>query len=209
MASFFPTPLCHFRGFLFSGITDALRIRSLSAKVIRAHIRLPLAQIPPPFPNVSPAHWRRFWESRLPLRLYTIWWRLMHTKIPSSRQRLFSHNVTDIEDPYCVLRGELEDDEHLFWACAYKQPVLATSCNSAPYQSYLSYVLIPSPSIFSVDRAIWEAHFRYFFNNIPFVTNRSAFIVVVIAVSVSVSVSTSAPVSVSCGYSDNDNGSGS
>ncbi|OAD75580.1 hypothetical protein PHYBLDRAFT_143826 [Phycomyces blakesleeanus NRRL 1555(-)] len=113
MASFFPTPPRHLRHFLSSGIGDDPQLHNLSAKVIHAHIRPPLAQVPPLFPQVLPAHWRQFWESNLPLKMYTIWWQLMHNKV-SSQQQLFNHNFTEVDDPPSVLCGVLEDNEHRF-----------------------------------------------------------------------------------------------
>ncbi|KAI9015694.1 hypothetical protein CLU79DRAFT_707419, partial [Phycomyces nitens] len=127
----------------------------------------------------------------LPLRIYTIWWRLMHGKVPS-RQRLFSHNVTDVDDPQCILCGELEDDEHLFWACPHKKLIwhqIATRFLEYSTSLTFDHLLLPS-SPMSVEvknttvsaysilgctiGAIWEAHFQHIFHDVPFVTNRIA-----------------------------------
>ncbi|KAI9027377.1 hypothetical protein CLU79DRAFT_833294 [Phycomyces nitens] len=115
----------------------------------------------------------------------------MHGKVPS-RQQLFSHNITNVDDPQCVLCGELEDDEHLFWACVSKKPIweqVTTRFLESPTSLTFDHLLLPS-SLLSVEvsnttafsyivlgctlGAIWEAHFQYVFNDVPFVTNQIA-----------------------------------
>ncbi|KAI9007519.1 hypothetical protein CLU79DRAFT_778346 [Phycomyces nitens] len=89
-----------------------------------------------------------------------VWWRLIHQKIPC-RQRLYDRRVKDVDSPNCIICNNPEDDRHLFWECPSKRSLTNTTAN---VHTVLGCTL----------SAIWSAHFRLVFDEIPFNPNLTA-----------------------------------
>ncbi|KAK4521393.1 uncharacterized protein ATC70_012008 [Mucor velutinosus] len=147
---------------------------------------------------LSPSQWRLFWKLPILLQSRTVWYRLIHRKIPS--KSILHHFIpTTHPSPSCplCLTQSPEDIQHFFFTCPLKLAVwrfLATTYLShtpmtddvlLPFLHGIQTLSIAEPTrsaslpfpeltvyqVFATSLlCIWQAHWRSIFDHVPFVT---------------------------------------
>jgi hypothetical protein len=131
---------------------------------------------------LSATQWKSFWQSVIPHQARTIWWRLLHDKIPY-RIRLptmQSDKLLSAECPICL--SDMEDDFHMLvncsltwsvWQKAIKEFSLESALRS-PQQVWMCLLLDKSvltelqgrmlPLVDHILSCIWKLHWKCVFD---------------------------------------------
>lgn len=167
-------------------------ISSMSTKYFKA---LPSSSPPPP-PNftLSSSKWKTFWKLQIPLNARNTWYRVLHKKI-TSKQKLHLYMPSEYSDkcPLCPAPHQIENTEHFLFSCPLKYLVWTTAISlyidptltSCTYNQYLDFLYMKSTitrtsslqysdlsvsQVFAcIQQAIWNSHYRFVFDFIPFV----------------------------------------
>ncbi|CEP12431.1 hypothetical protein, partial, partial [Parasitella parasitica] len=155
-----------------------------------------------PFLNISPlssSQWRLFWKIPILLQSRTVWYRLLHRKIPSKSNlhHLIPNTHPSPQCPLCSSQG-IEDIQHFFFTCPLKLAVwqftASTYLSHTPltdetllqFLNNISHFSITEPTrsaslpfpeltvyqVFATSLlCIWQAHWRTTFDHVPFVTD--------------------------------------
>jgi hypothetical protein len=147
---------------------------------------------------LSPSQWRLFWKLPILLQSRTVWYRLIHRKIPS-KSILHYFIPTTHPSPSCALCSTQnpEDIQHFFFTCPLKLAVWRFLANTylshtpmtddalPPFLHGIQTLSITEPTrsaslpfpeltvyqVFATSLlCIWQAHWRSIFDHVPFVT---------------------------------------
>jgi len=147
-----------------------------------------LVSVPiPVFPPLSSDLWLHFWKQRIPLPARTIWYRILHRKIPT---RSFLHNINPAQfpSPHCPRclahdTTAVESLSHFFFTCPCLLSVWITIFSSyvsplitiPQLEVFLNQLLLFQGSNTSLTplfacglQAIWSSHWRLIFDDKPF-----------------------------------------
>ncbi|KAK4518398.1 uncharacterized protein ATC70_008615 [Mucor velutinosus] len=146
---------------------------------------------------LSPSQWRLFWKLSIFLQSRTVWYRLIHRKIPS--KSILHHFIpTTHPSPSCplCLTQSPEDVQHFFFTCPLKLAVwrfldttylshtLMTDDVHLPFLHGIQTLSLAEPTrsaslpfpeltvyqVFATSLlCIWQAHWRSIFGHVPFV----------------------------------------
>ncbi|KAI8143045.1 hypothetical protein BJV82DRAFT_515574, partial [Fennellomyces sp. T-0311] len=154
----------------------------------RSSNRPPFITLPQEYPRAHKSVLSAFWRANFPHHAHTILWRAYHRKLPT-RSRLQRLNIQFALDRRCPISGEVETDRHFVWDCPVKQTTWRTMAGRFLEQpsllSYEHFWINPTNKLqvsgiqgvsfeMVMERtflAIWQAHWRYFFDNSTFWPN--------------------------------------
>ncbi|KAI8373449.1 hypothetical protein EDC96DRAFT_427498, partial [Choanephora cucurbitarum] len=145
---------------------------------------------------LSSSNWSPFWSLPIPLQARTVWYRLLHNKIPN---RSFLYNLTLLffPSPLChICSTTTKSVDHFFFLCpskaqvwlrilsSYINPLLELVPSDIPHLLHCVYRFVPvtpfrDPSLplpaLSIDQifactsvGIWQAHWHSIFQTAPF-----------------------------------------
>ncbi|CEG83745.1 hypothetical protein RMATCC62417_17621 [Rhizopus microsporus] len=184
-------PQPNFEDLLTVELPGALDFHHISLKLFWISQLLPIDALPAHYPRGPATAWRAFWLSSFPHLAHTVLWRYYHRKLPT-RQRLHQLCPDRHLNPYCLLCGGVEDDEHFLWSCMLKKETWSRIANrflqptarlayeslvlgsSAPIQ-VLSGLRVDGQAIIACTVwAIWRCHWRFVFDGRTFWPNEAA-----------------------------------
>ncbi|KAG0824468.1 hypothetical protein G6F18_010862 [Rhizopus arrhizus] len=104
-------PQPNFEDMLTVELPGTMDFDYITLKLFRTSNLLPIDALPAHYLRGPATAWRKFWLSSFPHQEHTVIWRYYHRKLPT-RQRLHQICPDRHLDPFCLLCGGVEDDEH-------------------------------------------------------------------------------------------------
>lgn len=184
-------PQPNFKDILTVELPGAMDFDHITLKLFRTSKLLPIDALLAHYPRSSATAWRKFWSSSFPHQAHTVLWRYYHRKLPT-RQRLHQICPDRHLDPFCLLCGGVEDDEHFLWSCVHKketwsrtvnrflQPTARLTYDSLALGSFtdiqvLSGLRVDGHTIIACTVwAIWRCHWRFVFDGRTFWPDEAA-----------------------------------
>ncbi|KAG0860177.1 hypothetical protein G6F17_001261 [Rhizopus arrhizus] len=121
-------PQPNFEDMLTVELPGTMDFDYITLKLFRTSNLLPIDALPAHYLRGPATAWRKFWLSSFPHQEHTVIWRYYHRKLPT-RQRLHQICPDRHLDPFCLLCGGVEDDEHFLWSCEHKKEIWSRIVN--------------------------------------------------------------------------------
>jgi hypothetical protein len=184
-------PQPKFEDMLTVELSGAMDFDHITLKLFRTSKLLPIDALPAHYLRGPATAWRKFWLSSFPHQAHTVLWRYYHRKLPT-RQRLHQICPDRHLDPFCLLCGGVEDDEHFLWSCVHKKETWSRIVNRfLPPTARLTYDSLALGSSTDIQVlsglrvdghtiiactvwAIWRCHWRFVFDGRTFWPDEAA-----------------------------------